>query len=725
MHCAMCVNNIEKILSRQNGIKQINVNLNTERAYIEYQPQLINLEKIQELIETLGFQYLGLDEKINPETEEKQYQESLKNKKNRVIVGFTSSIILMALMYLKPTIPILNLSQLSLIITIIPFIYVTLPILKAGIQSLTHFNLNMDVMYTMGILIATIASLMSTFHIYLDHTFMFYETTIMLASFLTLGRYLEERAKKQTSTSIKDLINLQPQKATILHNNKEETIPIELIQVNDTLIVKPGEKIPTDAIITQGKSYIDESMINGEPIPSLKKENDTVYGGTINTNSLIHIKATHIGKDTILSQIIRLVENAQNSKPPAQKLADKVVKYFIPTILIIAIISLITWYLLGYGFHFALTTFISILVVACPCALGLATPTAITVGMGRAAQLGILIKDGKILEETAQINLVAFDKTGTITEGKPTITNIKPYNTTLDKLINITYTIEKNSQHPLAQAITQKLETQNTQKNLTIEDFQEIQGKGVKAKINNNTILAGNKKILKDHQIQIPTEIQEETNQLEEQGKTIIYISKNNLIIGIIALQDQIKEETTTTIKELHKMNIDTLILSGDNQKTVNKVAQEIGIKNTQAEILPQDKQKNIKKLQTENKSILFAGDGINDAPALSQANVGVAMGNATDIAIETGDIVLIDGNLTDLVAAIQLSQKIRKRIKENIFWAFAYNIILIPLAAGLYYPIWHITISPEFSALAMALSSITVISLSLLLKKYTPKIKK
>ena len=582
----------------------------------------------------------------------------------------------------------------------------------------------------MGIFVAYVSSILGTFNIVLNHTFMFYETAIMLPSFLLVGRYLEARAKKSTSDSIRELIGLQPTNATkiTLENGeivKEEVIPIAKIQIGDIVLVRPGDKIPVDGIVVGGQSYVDESMINGEPLPKTKKIDSEVFAGTINQDGVLQIESVKIGQETVLSNIIRLVEKAQSSRPPVQKIANTAVSYFIPVILTIAIVVFCIWYfIVGSTLLFALTTLISILVVACPCALGLATPTAVTVGIGRAAEFGILIKNGDTLENAGKVNVAAFDKTGTITEGKPQVDDIITYGISKDELLKIAASIEKNSTHPIAKAITIKGKELNLD-TLKTEEFENITGKGLKAKIDGKTILAGNKSLMDN--IIIPEEALIDYNKFEDDSKTTILIAIDGKIKGIISLSDKIKENSKRTIRELDKMGITTYMITGDNEKTALNVAGKVGIDNVESNVLPENKLDIIKDIQSNNKDgkVLYVGDGINDAPALTQADIGVAMGNGTDIAMESGDIVVMEGDLENVVAAIQFSKKVMRRIKENIFWAFAYNIVLIPLAAGVLYPSFKLIFMPEWAGLAMALSSVTVICLSLALKRYVPPVKK
>ncbi|WP_407421396.1 heavy metal translocating P-type ATPase [Methanobrevibacter sp.] len=745
MHCASCTMNVENFLIRLDGIFDVKADLTSQSAKIRYDSSKVTLDEIEEVITSLGFELLGVEGQTEID-EEAIYQKDLAEKRNRIIVGLIFSAILMILMFsgwdplmgvtesIKQStgVDISSMGLLSLIVSIAPFLYVSLPILKAGINGLMHKNLNMDVMYSMGILVAYISSIFGTFHIVLDHSFMFYDSAVMLPSFLMIGRYLEARAKKRTSDSIRELIGLQPTVATAieLDENGEITsqkeVSIADIVIGDLLLVKPGDKIPVDGDVVGGESYVDESMINGEPIPKVKKDGEEVFAGTINQDGILYIRAQKIGKETVLSNIIRLVEKAQSSRPPVQKFANTIVSYFIPVILTIAIAVFLIWYfVLGETLLFSLTCLISILVVACPCALGLATPTAVTVGVGRAAEFGILIKNGDTLENAGQIDVAAFDKTGTITEGKPEVDDVIAYGISDDELIRLAASVEQNSNHPIAKAIVNKSKELNMDLTQT-SSFENVTGKGLKASIDDTEVLAGNLALMQTNDIAVSEDLIDKYHDLEKLSKTIIFIAQDKSVKGILSLSDKIKDNSKRTIEELHKMGVETYMLTGDNESTALTVANEVGIDNVRAGILPENKLDIVRETQANNtKKVLFVGDGINDAPALTQADIGVAMGNGTDIAMESGDIVVMEGDLENVVAAIQFSKKVMRRIKENIFWAFAYNSILIPVAAGVLYPTFGITFEPALAGLAMALSSVTVISLSLMLKRYVPEIKR
>ena len=559
----------------------VKADLTSQTARINYDKTKVDINDMEEVINSLGFEVLGIDGQLEV-NEDEIYKNDLKDKRNRIVVGFTASAILMILMYVHWMPFGLSMGVVSLIISIVPFLYVSLPTLKAGFNGIIHKNLNMDVMYSMGIAVAYVSSILGTFNIVLDHSFMFYETAVMLPSFLLVGRYLEARAKKKTSDSIRELIGLQPTAATLIELDdagnivSQKEVDIKEIQIDDTLLVRPGDKIPVDGEVIGGHSYVDESMINGEPIPKAKRDGEEVFAGTINQEGVLHIKAKKIGSETVLSNIIRLVEKAQSSRPPVQKLANTAVSYFIPTILTIAVVVFMLWYFVfDSTLLFALTTLISILVVACPCALGLATPTAVTVGVGRAAEFGILIKNGDTLENAGKIDVAAFDKTGTITEGQPEVDDIICYGISENELVELAASVEKNSNHPIAKAIVRKANDMNLELNQT-SSFENITGKGLKAQVDDKDVLAGNKKLLESQNIEIPQSVLEEYENLENLSKTIIFVAIDGAVKGILSLSDKIKANSKRTIEELHKMGIETYMLTGDNKKTALNVASQV-----------------------------------------------------------------------------------------------------------------------------------------------------
>jgi len=734
MACAMCVGALETGLKKLDGVVDVRVNLASEKAYVSYNPRMVGLEDLKVAVADTGYQFLGLaDEEASADQEKALLAKDLADKKRRIIVGFAVSLILMALMYfpVHHLIPMSilmaapNFMNLFMLVVSAPvFIYVSLPIFRAAFRALRNRSLDMDVMYAMGIGVAYGSSILGTFGIVLTSDFMFYETAIMLASFLTLGRFLEAKAKGSTSEAIRKLVGLQPKRATVLRDGSEIEVAVEDVVVGDQIQVKPGEKIPVDGLVLDGQSYVDESMITGEPVPVLKVVGQKVVGGTINKNGVLRFRATKVGRETTLAQIISLVQEAQGSRPPIQRIADRAVSYFIPAILSIAALAFVYWYFIAHEtLLFSLTALISVLVVACPCALGLATPTAVTVGVGRGAELGILIKSGEALEASEKLNSVAFDKTGTLTVGRPDVTDLASFGIDEMDLLRLAADAEKGSEHPLAEAVVRKAQAEKI--SLTgATDFETLPGKGVLAKVDAKRVVVGNRLLFLERGIEMPDELLAKASDLEKQGKTAILIALDGKGCGVLGIADKLKDSAPSAVAELKKMGLSVIMITGDNLRSASAVANQLGIEQVLSEVLPEEKSKEIKRLQQGGRKVAFVGDGINDAPALAQADVGIAIGSGTDVAIETGEIVLMKDDLLDAVAAIQLSRKVISRIKLNIFWAFAYNALLVPVAAGALFPFYGIAFRPEFAGLAMALSSVTVVSLSLLLKRYIPPAK-
>ena len=728
MVCASCAQVIEASLGDLDGVYEAHVNLATESVRIVYSPALITTSEFRAAIEDAGYQYLGLEEEVTGDVETRMREEDLRDKFRRMVVGFAVSIPLFFYMLLgmpgAAALPV-SVNLVMLAVTLPVFVYVSAPIFKAAVAALRNRALTMDVMYAMGIGVAYGASVLGTFGIVLTPEFNFYETAVMLASFLTLGRYLEARAKGRTSEAIKNLIGLRPKTATVIRDGREVEVPVEDVVVGDILLVRPGEKVPVDGAVVGGESSVDESMITGEPIPADKQEGDEVVGGTLNVNGVLRIRAEKIGKDTVLSQIIRLVRDAQGSRPPVERIADVAVSYFIPTILVIAIVAFLIWYVaLDATLLFSLTVLISILVVACPCALGLATPTAVTVGIGRGAELGVLIRNGEALEVSEKLTTIIFDKTGTLTRGKPDVIDVLALGMPEDRLLSLAAAVEKNSQHPLAEAVVRRAESAGVAVPES-ERFTTFGGRGVSAVVEGEEVLIGNQPFLLEHGIVIPSNAEMRVAAFQDVGKTAVLVAVAGGFAGIIAIADTLKPTTRIAIADLKRMGLTVAMITGDNPRTANAIAREVGIEDVHAGVLPQEKAQEVRALQERGEVVAFVGDGINDAPALAQADVGIAIGSGTDVAIESGDIVLVRDDLVDAVGAIQLSRKVMTRIKQNLFWAFAYNAALIPLAAGVLYPFTSILFRPELAGFAMALSSVTVVSLSLLLKTYIPPAKR
>jgi Cu+-exporting ATPase len=722
MTCAMCVKAIENALGRLEGVISARVNLGSERALVTYNPSVTSIQEIREAIERAGYRYLGTEGPEGEELRRQAFEKNLREMEIRILIGFGVSLPLFAMMLLGIPTP-LPMGYFMFLVATPAFLYLAYPIFRAGYRSLRNAALNMDVMYSMGIGVAYGASVLGTFNIVLSGQFLFYETAVMLAAFLTLGRYLEARAKGKTSEAIRKLIDLQPKTATVVRGGVETELAVSDVVVGDRILVRPGEKIPVDGTVMEGMSFVDESMISGEPIPVEKRPDDDVIGGTINTSGVLTFESTRIGKDTVLAQIIHMVEVAQASRPSVQRVADIAVSYFIPSVLSIALVSFAAWYfLLGETLLFSLTVLISILVVACPCALGLATPTAITVGVGRGAELGTLIRRGEALEVAERLTTVLFDKTGTLTTGAPVVTNIAAFGTDEHSLLMLAAALEHNSSHPLAVAIVERAEREGITPS-AVTGFSAMSGKGVEGIVGEDRVLIGNLILFSEREMAIPPQAGEELARREGEGKTAVVVARNGGVIGVISIADTLKPSTPAAIAALKKMGLAVAMITGDNERTARTIAKEAGIDRVIAEVLPEEKAREVRRLQEQGEIVAFVGDGINDAPALAQADLGIAIGGGTDVAIESGDIVLMRDDLVDAVGAVQLARKVMSRVKLNLFWAFAYNSALIPVAAGLLYPFFGITFRPELAGLAMAASSVTVVSLSLLLKGYTPPV--
>jgi Cu+-exporting ATPase len=583
----------------------------------------------------------------------------------------------------------------------------------------------MDTLIAMGTTTAYVYSTAVTFlPQYFPGAGVFFDTATMIMTFILIGKLLDAIAKGRTSEAIRKIMGLQAKSARIIRDGIEQIVPVEEVRVGDIVIVRPGEKIPVDGDVVDGYSAVDEKVITGESIPVEKRVGDSVVGATINKTGVLRFQATKVGKDTVLAQIINLVEDALTSKAPVQRIADIASGYFVPAIILTATISSLVWYfLIGETFVFSLTVFIAVVVVACPCALGLATPTAIMVGVGKGAENGILIKSGEALETAHKLKAVVFDKTGTLTKGEPEVTDIVVTNKTLSEaqILELAAMAEKNSEHPLGEAIVKAAE----HKGITVEwpdDFNAIPGHGVEIQTKGSRVLLGNRKLMQTNNIPIAA-VESKMVALEEAGKTAMLLSINSELAGLIAVADTLKEHSTDAVKTLQQMGLEVIMITGDNKRTAQAIASQIGVNRVLSEVLPSEKASEIKRLQSEGKVVAMVGDGINDAPALAQANIGIAVGGGTDVAVETGDIVLIKNDLRDVVVAIQLSRATMSKIRQNLFWAFFYNIILIPLAAGVFYPLLGVLFDPVYAAAAMASSSVTVVTNASLLRRFKPKL--
>ncbi len=735
MSCAACASAVEKALNKNEGL-EAKVNIATEKVSLQFDESRYDFEKIRKIVEDSGY---GLIESLTEEDKMRMYEEKLKSLKNRFVMAVLCSIPLLYISmghmmgaplpkFLNPHDNALNFALAQLVLTS-AIIYAGRDFFIHGFKNLIRKAPNMDSLIAVGSSAAFIYSLFETYKIITDsadahhHAMqLHFESAGVIVTLILLGKFLEARTKGQTSSAIKKLIGLQPKKAKVVRDGAEREILIEEVKVGDIVVVKPGEKVPVDGIIESGITSIDESMLTGESIPVSKKEGDKVIGGSINKNGSIRFKATEIGKNTVLSQIIKLVEEAQESKAPISRMADTVAGYFVPIVIIIAVITGLIWFFSGSGIVAALSFFISVLVIACPCALGLATPTSIMVGTGKGAENGILIKSGEALETAHKVNTVVFDKTGTITKGEPVLTDFIIYGEETaikereDFLLQMAASIENNSEHPLAEAIVKGGKERGLEL-LPSERFRAMPGYGIKSAVNGQDVQIGNRKLMEISKIEISFS-DEEYERLSSEGKTPMYMALDGRLAALIAVADVIKETSGEAIEKLHKMGLKTVMLTGDNKKTAEYIAKQVGIDQVVAEILPYQKSAEIKKLQGNGEFVAMVGDGINDSPALAQANVGIAIGSGTDIAIESADIVLIRSDLKDVVAAIKLSKATITNIKENLFWAFFYNTIGIPVAAGLIYALFNgPKLDPMLAAFAMSFSSVSVLLNALRLK--------
>lgn len=728
MHCASCVRLIERVLSRTEGISQAAVNLATAKTTIDYDPEKVTDEQIESAVASVGYKALINEELKSEDEEKKEKQKELNDLRNKVGLSLLFGGLILwgsfpGLIETAPSI-IKNFFVQLLLATPVQF-WAGLGFYKATIPALRHRTANMDTLVVIGTTVAYGYSAVVTAFpkivrsIGIDPIPYFDVATIIIGLIL-LGRYFEAKAKAGTSEAIKKLIGLQAKTARVLRDGKEVDIPIDQVMIGNIIRVRPGEKIPVDGIIAEGESSIDESMITGESIPVDKSTGDTVVGATINKTGTFTYRATKVGQETMLAQIIKLVQEAQGSKAPIQRLADLVSSYFVPVVIMLAIATFVVWYDFGSApaLLFALLNTVAVLIIACPCAMGLATPTAIMVGTGKGAEHGILIKDAESLEIAHKVKTVIFDKTGTLTQGKPEVTDIVAINEIKkDQVLRLAASVEKGSEHSLGEAIVQEAEDQKV-KLRPVTKFKAIAGHGVEGKVTSHQIFLGNKKLMEKENISIG-KWEEEVKKLENEGKTVMILAVNEKLAGLIAVADTVKESAKDGVLALKKMGIEVAMITGDNPRTANAIARKVGIDRVLAEILPDQKEAEVRKIQAEGKKVAMVGDGINDAPALAAADVGIAMGSGTDVAIEAADITLINKDLKSVSVAIDLSKKTMRTIKLNLFWAFGYNISLIPVAMGVLYPFFGILLNPIFASVAMATSSISVVSNSLLLRRY------
>ncbi len=727
MHSTHCEGVISNVLKSKAGVINYKISFANSSAEVEFDPSLVTIQGLKKYIEEPGYIVQEVSKESSIDVEKELKSKEISILKRKLIIGAVLSFFIFLGSFPEwfPFVPKFLMSYIILFLLSTPIqFYVGWQFYKGFWSALKHKSADMNTLIAVGTSAAYLYSVIATFFPGFFRNIgvnVYYDTAAIIITLIILGRLLEAIAKGHTSDAIKKLIGLQPRTANVIRNNKEIEIDIEDVQVNDILVVRPGEKIPVDGIIVKGETSVDESMITGESMPVEKRESDTVIGSTINKNGLIRVKATKVGKDTTLAQIIRLVEEAQASKAPIQRLADKIAGIFVPVVVLIAIFSFIIWLIFGPepSFNFALLNFVAVLIIACPCALGLATPTAIMVGTGKGAENGILIKGGEALEAAYKITTVVFDKTGTLTKGKPEVTDLIPLNGEKD-LLKYAAVAESGSEHPLSEAILRKADEKNI-KHPEAHSFKAIEGKGVEATWLSKKILLGNRALMNDNDIGIKG-LEVKIMELENQGRTVMIVAVNKKILGLIAVADTLKENSKEAVEILKKMSKEVCMITGDNPRTANAIAKELGIDNVLAEVLPGEKASKIKELQDQGKIVAMIGDGINDAPALAQADLGIAIGSGTDVAIETGGIVLIKDDLIDVIRSINLSSYTVKKIKQNLFWAFIYNILGIPIAAGILYPFTGFLLSPIIASVAMGASSLSVVSNSLLMKKYKVK---
>jgi Cu+-exporting ATPase len=735
MTCASCVKKVQDSLASLNGVFSASVNLATEKATVEYLPAQVGMRDFKKALRDIGYDIV--EAKFGEDIVEKEKRErerEYKKLKRKLFVGAALTILIFLFVFWGKTglsliveIPRQVNFLIQLVIQTPVQFWVGWQFYHGAIAAARHRTTNMNTLIAVGTSAAYIYSVTATFfpsifEISGHSAEVYFDTAATIIVLILLGRLFEARAKGRTSEAIKKLIGLQPKTARIIQQGQEKDVPIDEVEIGDMILVRPGEKIPVDGIVKEGYSSVDESMISGESMPVEKNVGDEVIGATINKTGSFKFKATKVGRDTMLSQIINMVQDAQGSKPPIARLADKIASIFVPAVIGVASVTFIIWFFFGPepALTYALLNFVAVMIIACPCALGLATPTSIMVGTGKGAENGILIRGAEALETAHKINAIVFDKTGTLTKGEPVVTDVTAVSgmsITGQEILQFAASAEKGSEHPLGEAIVKKAREENVQLK-DPADFQAVPGHGLKARIDEKIVLLGNADFMGDENINI-VDIKDKDEKLSGEGKTPMYVAVDGKAVGIIAVADTLKDNSADAIKALAGLGIETVMITGDNKKTAGAIAGEVGIDRVFAEVLPEDKAKEVEKLQSENKVVAMVGDGINDAPALAQADVGIAIGTGADIAMEASDITLIGGDLRGVVASIALSKATIRNIKQNLFWAFAYNTILIPVAAGVLFPFFEILLNPMFAAAAMGMSSVTVVANALRLRNF------
>ena len=737
MSCASCSAAVERAVKKLNGVQNVQVNIATNRGSIDFDPLQVKLSQIKAAITDAGYTPRDIESGARSEDEEKR-DKGLFRMKMRLIVASVFAVpeLYIAMSHMIPQLGLplpefMGSHSFPFVFALVQFL-LTIPVIVAGdyffrigFKSLLKGAPNMDTLVAIGTGAAFLYSTFAMGMIYLGDfsyaTSLYFESAAVVITLVMLGKYLEAVSKGKTSEAIKKLMNLAPKTATVIRNGSEIEISVDEVEVGDTVLVRPGSSIPVDGIVTDGVSSVDESMLTGESLPVEKQPDSPVTGGSINGEGLIRFRVTKTGADTALAKIIRLVEDAQSKKAPIAKLADIVSGYFVPVVIGIAVLTAVAWALAGKDLNFALTSFVSVLVIACPCALGLATPTAIMVGTGKGAELGILIKGGEALETAHKIDTVVLDKTGTITEGKPELTDVKAYSgLSENEILALGASAEYGSEHPIARAIVEGAQKRGISLQET-EQFKAVPGRGIDAVVNGKHVLTGSIKLMKENGIDV-SGAKGDMETLSAGGRTLMYLSVDGMLAGLMAAADTVKPTSREAIQKLKDYGIEVVMITGDNAGTAATIAKEVGIDRTLSDVLPQDKAGEVKKLQTSGRKVAMVGDGINDAPALVQADIGVAIGTGTDVAVESADIVLMRGDLNEVPTAIGLSRAVIRNIKQNLFWAFIYNLAGIPLAAGVFYLFGGPLLNPIFAGAAMALSSVSVVSNALRLRYFKMK---